>query len=193
VLTPTTIPVLVETKKPTHRVHATPPAAPPTGATVAVATPAPPPPPPIAAPKPAADAPATLAVAIAPWCDLTIDGHARGRSPATVSLPPGPHHLVCVNPVSSQRLTRDLELAPGERRDLREKLYAMVRMQPRLTRGDAFAVDGGKSASVAIDVEPGRRRVTLLKSGSAVETRWLDVPPAGCTLLDAPQLACEKP
>ena len=195
VLTPATPPLAGETRKPTHHPHATP-AAPATGqtsATVAVATPAPPAPPPIAAPTPAADAPATLAVAIAPWCDLTVDGHARGRSPATLSLPPGPHHLVCVNPVSGQRLTRDLDLAAGERRELREKLYAMVRMQPRLTRGDAFAVDGGKSASVASDVEPGRRRITVYKAGVAIETRWLDVPPAGCTLVDAPQLACEKP
>ena len=114
--------------------------------------------------QPAADAPATLAVAIAPWCDLTIDGQSRGRSPTTLSLPPGPHHLVCVNPVSGQRLTRDLTLAAGERRELREQLYAMVRVQPRLTRGDAFAVDGAKPASAAAEVEPGRRRVTLYEA-----------------------------
>ena len=69
----------------------------------------------------------------------------------------------------------------------------MVRVRPHLVRGDAFAIDGGKPASAAADVEPGRRRVTLLKEGAEVETRWLDVPPAGCTLVDAPALACEKP
>lgn len=98
-----------------------------------------------------------------------------------------------MNPVSQQRLTREVTLAPGERRELREKLYAMVRVRPRLSRGDAFSVDGGKPASGAADVEPGRRRVTLYKAGAEVETRWLDVPPAGCTLVDAPQLACDKP
>jgi serine/threonine-protein kinase len=178
----------VATSKP-HHARLPPPA--PTGATVAAAVD--PSPAPVVAPKPAPDAPATLAVAIAPWCDLTVDGNARGRSPATLTLPPGPHHLVCVNPSSGRRLTRDLTLAAGEQRELREKLYATVRVQPRLSRGDAFAVDGSKPASAAADVEPGRRRVTLYKAGAEVETRWLDVPPAGCTLVDAPSLACEKP
>jgi serine/threonine-protein kinase len=175
-----------------RHVHLPPPS--PTGATVAVLAP-PDPPAPIAAapPQPAADAPATLAVAIAPWCDLTVDGNPRGRSPATLTLPPGQHRLVCVNPVSGRRLARDLTLAPGEHRELREKLYATVRLQPRLSRGDAFAIDGGKPASAPTEVEPGRRRVTLYKAGAELETRWLDVPPAGCTLVDAPSLACEKP
>jgi hypothetical protein len=167
----------------------------PSGQAVAAVV-APPPTPPAPTPKPdapAADAPATLVIAIAPWCDLSVDGQSRGRTPQTLSLPPGPHHVVCVNPVSGQRLTRDLALAAGQRHELRERLYAMVRVQPRLTRGDAFAVDGGKPASGVADVEPGRRRVTLYKAGAALDTRWIDVPPAGCTLVDAPQLTCEKP
>ena len=52
----------------------------------------------------------------------------------------------------------------------------MVRVQPRLSRGDAFAIDGGKASPGAADVEPGRRRVTVYKAGAEVETRWLDVP-----------------
>ena len=69
----------------------------------------------------------------------------------------------------------------------------MVRVHPRLTRGDAFAFDGAKPASSTAEVEPGRRRVTLYQSGAEVETRWIDVPPVGCALVDAPRLACEKP
>ena len=180
----------VEPKKIAHRARAV---APPSGEPVVAAKDPPSPPPAIAPPKPAADAPATLAVAIAPWCDLVVDGAARGRSPATLTLPPGAHHLVCVNPVSQQRLTRDLTLAAGEHRELRERFYVMVYVQPRLVRGDAFAVDGGKPAAAAAVVEPGRRRVTLYKAGAEIETRWLDVPPAGCTLVDTPRLACEKP
>ncbi|MGZ3439147.1 MAG: protein kinase domain-containing protein, partial [Polyangia bacterium] len=200
--TPTPTPALTQTlpapdppKKapPIHHVKTAsalppPPTVPPSGATHAIA-PAPPTPP----PQPAADAPATLAVAIAPWCDLTIDGQSRGRSPATLTLPPGQHHLLCLNPVSGNRLTRDLELKPGEHRELREKLYAMVRIQPRLTRGDALALDGGPPSSSPPQVEPGRRRVTLYKAGAEVETRWIDVPPTGCALVDAPRLSCEKP
>ncbi|MDB4966630.1 MAG: hypothetical protein JWN44_2319 [Myxococcales bacterium] len=146
-----------------------------------------------AAPRPAADAAATLAVAIAPWCDLTVDGQSRGRTPQSVTLPPGPHHVVCVNPASGNRLTRDVDLAPGERRELREKLYALVRVQPRLARGDAVAVDDSNPANAATEVAPGRRRVRLFKAGAEIDSRWIDVPPGGCILVDAPRLACEKP
>jgi hypothetical protein len=110
-----------------------------------------------------------------------------------VSLPPGPHHLVCANPASHQQLTRDLTLAAGERRELRERLYAMVRVRPRLSRGDAFALDDAKPAAAATDAEPGRRRVTLYRAGAALESAWIDVPPGGCTLVDAPRLGCDKP
>jgi eukaryotic-like serine/threonine-protein kinase len=191
-LPPVVAPSGVTRKPPPHKAHvATSAAAPsPSGqpvtpaATAVVA---------LAAPQPAADGPATLAVAIAPWCDLTVDGQSRGRTPQTLTLPAGPHHLVCANPVSGNRLTRDLDLQPGERRELRERLYAMVRLQPRLARGDAFAVDGGKTASAATDVESGRRRVTLYRAGAEIDARWIDVPPGGCILVDAPLLACEKP
>jgi hypothetical protein len=196
--TRTQAPAAAPTRTPkaaTHHAHAAPAIA-PSGATPAIApapTPAPSTPTPTPTPTPAADAPATLAVAIAPWCDLAVDGQSRGRSPATLTLPPGPHHLVCVNPVSGNRLTRELDLRPGERRELREKLYALVRVAPRLTRGDAVAVDGGKPSSSPPEIEPGRRRVTLYQAGAEIETRWIDVPPGGCTLVDAPRLACEKP
>ena len=132
-------------------------------------------------------------MAIAPWCDLTVDGQPRGRTPQTLRLPPGAHHLVCVNSASGGRLTRDLDLRPGEQRQLRERLYPLVRLQPRLSRGDAFAVDGGAPGGAPVEVEPGRRRVTLFKAGAAVDTRYVDVAPAGCILVDAPRLACEKP
>ena len=161
----------------------------PSGEAVAVAAPATVSPPPAMA----ADTPATLVVAIAPWCDLAVDGQPHGRTPQTLRLPAGPHHVTCVNPVSGHRITRDLELAGGERRELRERLYATVRLQPRLRRGDAFAVDGGAPSLAALEVEPGRRRVTLYQAGAELETRWLDVPPAGCILVDAPRLACERP
>jgi hypothetical protein len=42
-------------------------------------------------------------------------------------------------------------------------------------------------------VEPGRRRVTLYRAGAEIEAAWIDVPPGGCTLVDAPRLGCDKP
>jgi hypothetical protein len=146
---------------------------------------------PVAAP--AADAPATLSVAIAPWCDLAVDGKPRGRTPQTLTLPPGQHHLECKNPVSGQTLQRDLELAPGESRALRERLYATVRVTAQLTRGDALSVDGDAPAAAPRQVAPGRRRVTLFSAGKELETRYIDVPPDGCRIVDKPEVKCEKP
>jgi hypothetical protein len=137
--------------------------------------------------------PATVSVAIAPWCDLTIDGIGRGRTPAAVTLPPGKHHLECKNPNSNQSLVRDIELAPGEARQVRERLYATVRVTPQLARGDALSIDGDAPSAAARQVEPGRRRVTLYVAGKELETRYLDVPPAGCRVVDKPELACQKP
>jgi hypothetical protein len=176
-------------------------------AAVATAEPSPPSPPPSPsppaivvapaepprAPAPAADALATLAVAIAPWCDLTIDGKARGRTPQTLTLPPGQHHLECKNPVSGQSLVRDLQLAPGELRPLREWLYATVRVTASLGRGDALSLDGDAPAAGPRQVAPGRRRVTLLSGGQEIETRYIDVPLTGCRIVDKPELRCEKP
>ena len=149
---------------------------------------------PVAPARPAADAPATLAVAIAPWCDLTVDGNARGRSPTTLTLPPGPHHLVCANPVSGRRLTRDLALAPGERRELREQLYADG-ARPAAPRARRRLRHRRRQARVRLPPtsSPAAAASRCYKAGAEVETRWLDVPPAGCTLVDAPALACEKP
>jgi serine/threonine-protein kinase len=143
--------------------------------------------------EPARDAPATLTVAIAPWCDLAIDGKPRGRSPQSVTLPGGQHHLECKNPVSGQALVRDLVLAPGESRALREQLYSTVRVTAVLRRGDALTVDGDAPGAGPRQVVPGRRRVTLLSAGKELETRYVDVPPAGCRLVDMPELRCEKP
>jgi hypothetical protein len=147
----------------------------------------------VRASEPAADAPATLAVAIAPWCDLTVDGKSHGRTPQTLTLPPGQHHLECKNPVSGQALVRDLQLAPGAHDSLRERLYATVRVTAQLSRGDALSIDGDPPGAGPRQVAPGRRRVTLFAAGSEVETRYVDVPPAGCRIVDKPELHCDKP
>jgi hypothetical protein len=143
--------------------------------------------------RPAADTPARLSVATAPWCDLRIDGSARGRTPQTLSLAPGRHHVECANPVAGRGLVTDVELAAGETRDLKQRLYSPVHVTPALAHADSFAVDDGAPATGARDVEPGRRRVTFYRSGQTLGTRYLDVPPEGCRLVDEPQPACERP
>jgi hypothetical protein len=132
-------------------------------------------------------------VQIAPWCDLAVDGVPRGRTPQKLTLAAGPHHVECRNPTSGASLSRDVTLAPGEQRALKERLYAAARVAAHLTRADAFSVDGDPPAATPRDVEPGRRRITLYLQDSPLETGYVDVPPGGCRLVDAPALACEKP
>jgi hypothetical protein len=132
-------------------------------------------------------------VATAPWCDLRVDGAARGRTPQTLSLPPGRHRLECTNPAAGRSLVRDLDLAPGATTSVRERLYGSVRVTPALRRADAFAVDDDAPSAGARDVEPGRRRITFYAGGQPLATRYVDVPPEGCRLVDAPAAACEKP
>jgi hypothetical protein len=95
--------------------------------------------------------------------------------------------------VSGQALVRDLDLAPGAHDSLRERLYATVRVTAELARGDALSVDGDPPGAGARQVAPGRRRVTLFSAGSEIETRYIDVPPTGCRVVDKPELRCEKP
>jgi serine/threonine-protein kinase len=145
------------------------------------------------APAPSADAPAHLTVATAPWCDLRVDGAARGRTPQTLALPPGRHHLECTNPAAGRSLVREVDLAPGARQELRERLWGTVRITPALVHADAFAVDDGPVAAGARDVAPGRRRITFYAGGKPAATRYLDVPPEGCRLVDSPAATCDKP
>ena len=137
-------------------------------------------------------APARLSVRTAPWCELTVDGKHLGRTPQTLTLEGGRHALHCVS-ASGAILDRSFELVAGEHRVVEERLVATAELRPKLTRGDTVRVDdddigpGGHTASV------GRHRVTLLKDGAIIDTRWVDLPPTGCRLLDAPELHCEHP
>jgi hypothetical protein len=142
---------------------------------------------------PAGDASASLTVATSPWCDLRIDGTAHGRTPQTVALPAGHHRVECTNPAAGRSLVRDLDLRPGDHTTVHEKLYPSVRVVPALSHADAFAVDDGAPTAGAREVEPGRRRITFYAAGHAVATRYVDVPPEGCRLVDAPAAACAKP
>jgi hypothetical protein len=149
---------------------------------------------PVAAPEPARPpADAELRVKITPWCNLTVDGQDRGTSSQLLRLAPGKHHVECKNPLSGAQLTRDLTLAPGTHEELQAHLYNPTTITARLTRGDAFAVGSDAAAAGARTVEPGRRRVTLYARGRELETRYLDIRPEGCVLVDQPELACQRP
>ncbi len=51
-----------------------------------------------------------LWVNLVPWAEASIDGRSLGRTPITVELAPGRHHLVLVNPELGQRRSREIEI-----------------------------------------------------------------------------------
>jgi serine/threonine-protein kinase len=156
--------------------------------------PPPPEPPPPEPPKPEEPPkPGTLTVAITPWCDLTVDGKARGRAPMTLQLPAGPHQVDCRQP-SGAAVRRVVTLEPGGTEVLREQLYA-ARISPqfRQFRGAEFAVDEGAPSAGAREAPAGRHKITLYWGGKIADSAWVDVRPEGCRLVDKPELACEKP
>jgi hypothetical protein len=147
------------------------------------------PPPPVEKP-PEPEKPGTLTVAITPWCDLTVDGEKRGRAPLTLQLPAGPHHVECRQP-GGAGLSRDVTLSAGATEVLRDRLFAAARVFTHLAA--EFAIDDGKPSSDPKEAQPGRHKITLYRSGKIADTRWVDIRPEGCRVVDTPELKCEKP
>jgi serine/threonine-protein kinase len=83
---------------------------------------------PVAAPVTTAPAPAparaegegTLVIASSPWCNVTIDGQARGTTPVSVKVKSGAHEVVLSN--AEFHIKRSLELAVEPGQTVRKKL-----------------------------------------------------------------------
>jgi hypothetical protein len=156
----------------------------PPDAAVAAAVPVAPPPPP---PRPA-----TVVVHIRPWCDITIDGTPRGRSPnaAAISLEPGRHTLRCEQPGLGHAITRELDLDPGERLEVTGDVLPPVPV--RIDVRDAIPVVDGEPrvAGATIRLAPGRHRVELRRGTTILAADYVQVTTKPCTIRDAPELAC---
>jgi hypothetical protein len=87
----------------------------PAPATAATAS-APPPPPvapaPTAAPRREGDG--TLVLASSPWCNVTVDGQARGTTPLNLKLKAGAHEIVLSNPDYKIKRTLAVDIEPNQ-------------------------------------------------------------------------------
>jgi hypothetical protein len=79
---------------------------------------APPPAPPSAAPVPQGEG--TLAVVSNPWCNVTVDGVARGQTPVNLKLPAGRHVVMLANPEFHVQRQLTVTVMPNE--TVRKKL-----------------------------------------------------------------------
>jgi len=100
--------------------------------------------------------------------DITVDGEPRGRTPATLALPPGSHEVALHRRGYNSTSRRIASVA-----DVRETWSVdLVRQEHRDTRARAFTIAGGVligvaaaplvagSALLAVDGKPYRRRCT---------------------------------
>lgn len=126
---------------------------------------------------------ATVEVRITPWCEITLDGVARGRSPsaAPLVLAPGPHTLVCAQPGVGVQVAIELDLAPGERRLVKQSLYAAVAVRIGITHGDV-RIDGvSVRADAIVDLAPGPHAVEV-RGESPVGPVFVHIPTHPCVL-----------
>lgn len=128
------------------------------------------------------------AVTITPWCEISIDGIAHGRSPTkqAISLAPGKHHLLCAQQTRS--FAQDLDVAAGQHVTVTGKLVGSVAVHIDVTNA-VIVVDGVTRPAGSITLEPGRHHVQITRGGRT-EDQWIDVPTVPCTIREQPELAC---
>ena len=147
---------------------------------------------PVSVPAPVVAEPATLEVKIRPWCDITVDGVGRGRSPnaPAISLEAGKHTLRCEQTGQGRAYQDVVELAAGERKVVAHDLLGEVAVT--IAVPSARVVIDGKTVTPGgtVKLTPGRHRVELRRGEALVGTAYVHIPTGPCTLRDVPDLAC---
>jgi hypothetical protein len=75
---------------------------------------------PASAPAPAATPPVrrdgegTLVIASSPWCNVTVDGQARGTTPLNIKLKAGAHEIILSNPEFKIRRALAVDIEPNQ-------------------------------------------------------------------------------
>ena len=66
--------------------------------------------------------PGSLRIGATPWCNVTVDGSARGQTPVDIgSISPGSHTIVCSNPAHGSQ-TQHVTVQPGQQAIVRIRL-----------------------------------------------------------------------
>jgi serine/threonine-protein kinase len=133
--------------------------------------------------------PGTLSITADTWCDLTIDGAARGRidqtEPRSFEVAAGRHDIVCAS-ANGLRWKTSVEVASGKRVSAAVDLIHLVRVMVDVS---------GPSARVAGKVVRDGGSIELLQGGPyrvvvGTSSKLIQVPPEGCTIRDTPQVDC---
>jgi hypothetical protein len=143
------------------------------------------------APPPAAPERATVEVRVTPWCDISIDGEKRGRSPRSgpISLEPGSHKLRCEQSSTGRVYEESLDLTPGQKRVVTHDLVGDIAVKVGIT-GLVVMLDGKMvRPGASVTVPPGRHSVELLRAEERVAMKWMQISQS-CTLRQSPELAC---
>ncbi|MBL8626737.1 MAG: serine/threonine protein kinase [Myxococcales bacterium] len=136
-------------------------------------------------------APGAVVLRVDAWCDLAIDGQARGRaSAAPIELPPGRHTLVCKQGLGQGAWRQEVVVTSGVTQTLDVTLLASVvvvnGLADTIRLRDRALAPGAEAA-----LRPGRVQVERLRGDDASALGWITVPAVGrCTVRSAPELAC---
>jgi serine/threonine-protein kinase len=67
-----------------------------------------------ASPPPKREGAGLLVLASSPWCNVSVDGQARGTTPLRLTLPAGAHEVVLANPEYKIKRTLAVEIEPDQ-------------------------------------------------------------------------------
>ncbi len=145
---------------------------------------------------PAVVANATVTLAMDSWCNVTLDGEAKGRwqRSRTYSVAPGPHTIACGQGEGMAEWHTSFTAMPGQPVTLTGTLLMRVRITAGL--GVPISISQTKVANGDSLVLPtGRYPVVLWDGDTAKPAQWVAVPAVpACTLrMIAGAIECTKP
>ncbi len=148
-----------------------------------------------AAPRVDAAAPRTgeLVLVMDAWCDVTVDGVAKGRADRSkpVPVPVGRHRVTCSQGVGLAAWSGEVDVAADQPTTVRGSLRSEVAVTVAVD-GDRVAIDGATHAvGKTVRLRSGRYRVEVQRGGAVITVGYVDVPRvAACTLRSTPALDC---